>query len=100
MGALLPSVRGQPTAVATLQRALTSGRVHHAYLFDGPEGVGKGLAAFGLAQALVCERRAPGSATACGECSACKRAVPRADGRTAHPDVVVLGRGLYEPAQI
>lgn len=109
MTSLLSQVKAQPTAIATLERALTHGRVHHAYLFDGPDGVGKELAAFGLAQALVCERR-EGGPTACGECSACKRVLPRAGGsaaaadiqrgRPVHPDVMVLERGLYEPAQI
>ncbi|WP_394821210.1 ATP-binding protein [Pendulispora albinea] len=103
---ILGQVRSQPTAVATLERALATGRVHHAYLFDGPDGVGKELAAFGLAQALVCEVRgsspAAGAAPeACGECSACKRTSPReGHARPLHPDVVVLERGLYEPAQI
>jgi DNA polymerase-3 subunit delta' len=101
MGALLDTIQAQPTAVETLRRALVAGRVHHAYLFDGPEGVGKERAAFGLAQALVCERRPDGSADACGECRACVRAVPReGESRPVHPDVVVLERGLYEPASI
>jgi DNA polymerase-3 subunit delta' len=98
---LLETVLGQAAAVTTLRRALASGRVHHAYLFDGPDGVGKELAAFGLAQALVCETRAPGGDKACGACSACTRAAPRAEQRRpVHPDVVVLERALYEPAQI
>jgi DNA polymerase-3 subunit delta' len=100
---LLSSVLAQDTAIATLRRALRNDRVHHAYLFDGPDGVGKELAAFGLAQALVCERR--GNATApdeaCGTCSACGRAILREGQlRPVHPDIVVLERGLYEPAQI
>jgi DNA polymerase III subunit delta' len=95
---LLQAVRGQPTAIATLRRALCEGRVHHAYLFEGPDGVGKELTAFGLAQSLVCERRAEGSADACGACRACVRAAPRpGELRPVHPDVVVLARGLYEP---
>jgi DNA polymerase-3 subunit delta' len=99
--ALLATVLAQPTAVETLTRALERGRVHHAYLFDGPDGVGKERTAFGLAQALVCERRPPNGAQACGECRACARAVPRAgDSRPLHPDVVVLERGLYDPATI
>jgi DNA polymerase-3 subunit delta' len=98
---LLSTVLAQPTAVDTLRRAIASGRVHHAYLFDGPDGVGKERAAFGLAQALVCERRPAGSANACGACRACGRAVPRpGEGRPLHPDVVVLERGLYDPAAI
>jgi DNA polymerase-3 subunit delta' len=98
---LLQTVRSQATAVATLQRALAKERVHHAYLFEGPSGVGKERTAFGLAQALVCERRAEGMADACGECSSCRRAVPRpGEARPIHPDVVVLERGLYEPTSI
>lgn len=99
MPAYLDTVLGQPTALETLRRALASGRTHHAYLFDGPEGVGKERAAFGLAQCLVCER--PSSGLACGACSACVRAVPaQAGGLPLHPDIAVLGKGLYEAAQI
>src|SRR5580704_12602511 len=101
MTSLLSTVRAQPTAVDTLRRALAADRVHHAYLFDGADGVGKVRAALGLAQALVCERRAAGSADACGACRACVRAVPRpGERRPLHPDVIVLERGLYDPATI
>jgi len=84
---------GQEPAVATLRRALATGHVHHAYRFEGPSGVGKELLAFALAQALVCER-----GDGCGSCSACRRAVTLGsdDPRVPqHPDVVLLGRGLY-----
>lgn len=88
-------ILGQEPVVETLKRALSSGRVHHAYRFEGPPGVGKELAAFALAQTLVCER---GGAEACAVCSACKRAVTlSADAPHVpqHPDVVLLERGLY-----
>ncbi|MBX3205768.1 MAG: DNA polymerase III subunit [Labilithrix sp.] len=110
---LLSQVRAQEPALRTIDWALESGRVHHAYLFVGPDGVGKELAAFGLAQALVCERRGGdagpslfGAAEkppirACGTCSACTRTVPREDiRRPLHPDVVVVERGLYSAQQI
>jgi DNA polymerase-3 subunit delta' len=101
---LLSQVLAQDTAVTTLRRALSRDRVHHAYLFDGPEGVGKELAAFGLAQALVCEKRGEPDGLkneACAKCGACLRAVVREETRrTGHPDVVALERGLYEPAAI
>ena len=101
VASLLSTVQAQPTAVETLRRALAAGRVHHAYLLDGPDGVGKERTAFGLAQALVCERRPEGASEACGECRACLRAVPRpGDSRPLHPDVVVLERGLYDPTTI
>ena len=77
--------------------------MHHAYLFDGPDGVGKEMGAFGLAQALVCEYRGVTlpKDDACGVCKACVRAVPKEGaGRPVHPDVVVIERGLYEPGTI
>jgi DNA polymerase-3 subunit delta' len=101
--AALSTVLAQETSVATLRRALANDRVHHAYLFDGPDGVGKERAAFGLAQALVCEHRGVTlpKDEACGACSACTRALPREETRRpVHPDVVVLERGLYEPGAI
>jgi DNA polymerase-3 subunit delta' len=88
-------ILGQETALRTLGRALDTGHVHHAYRFEGPAGVGKELAAFALAQALVCE---VSGTRACGVCSACLRAVrlQEEDPRVpAHPDVVLLQRGLY-----
>lgn len=88
-------VLGQSIAVSTLRRALKGGRLHHALRFEGPEGVGKELCAFALAQALVC-REQPGDG--CGTCSACRRAVtlsPDAPRVPAHPDVVLVERGLY-----
>lgn len=90
-------ILGQPTAVETLRRALLSGRVHHAYRFEGPDGVGKELAAFALAQALVCPQK---PAIGCGECSACRRAVTLSTEEPQvpqHPDVVLVERGLYPP---
>ena len=88
-------ILGQDSAVQTLTRALESGHVHHAYRFEGPAGVGKERAAFALAQALVCELGGP---RACEKCSACQRAL-RISGEEphvpAHPDVILLQRGLY-----
>src|SRR5580704_13287229 len=98
---LLSTVLAQPTAVETLRRALRSGRVHHAYLFDGPDGVGKERAAMGLAEALLCERREAGDSEACGACAACVRVVVL-EGKALpkHPDLVLLERGLYPAAVI
>jgi len=92
-GVAFSQLLGQESAVATLERALASGRVHHAYRFEGPAGVGKELAAFALARALVCDRGG-----GCGACSACHRAVTLSGDEPhvpLHPDVVLLGRGLY-----
>ena len=63
------ALAGQERAVAALERALREGRVAHAYLFVGPEGVGKRTLALKLAQALNCE----GTERPCGECAPCRR---------------------------
>jgi DNA polymerase-3 subunit delta' len=98
---LLSTLLAQDTAVETLRRALSSGRVHHAYLFDGQDGIGKELAALGLAQALLCETRKEGASDACGHCSVCTRvAAVATGGSSTHPDLVILERGLYTPEQI
>lgn len=92
------SLLGQPTVVQTLSRALTGGHVAHAYRFEGPDGVGKELAAQRLAQALVCEREDP---LGCETCSACRRAVtfhPETPRVPQHPDVLFVQRGLYPPS--
>jgi DNA polymerase III subunit delta' len=92
-------ILGQPVAIDTLERAVATGRLHHAYRFEGPEGVGKERAAFALAQALVCTQA---GARACGACSACRRAVTLSSDEPRvpqHPDVVLVERGLY-PAGI
>jgi DNA polymerase-3 subunit delta' len=94
------TVLGQPSAIGTLERALRSGKVHHAYRFEGPNGVGKEMAAFAFAQALVCETPAPEGHVhqACARCSACTRAVSlsRDEPRLpVHPDIILLARGLY-----
>ncbi len=78
----LASVYGQQRAVDALRAALRGGSVHHAYLFAGPEGVGKELAAVGLAQALTCPDK---PLEGCGVCSSCTRIQ-----RGSHPDVLWL----------
>src|SRR5216683_1518984 len=78
----LSAVVGQERAIGALTAALEHRAIHHAYLFAGPEGVGKELAAVGLAQALVCPVK---PFIGCGTCNSCQRALHR-----NHPDVMWL----------
>ena len=48
-------IGGQESAIAILRNALRNGRLAHAYLFIGPEGVGKRLTALTLAKAMNCQ---------------------------------------------
>ncbi|HET6283119.1 MAG TPA: DNA polymerase III subunit delta' [Polyangia bacterium] len=75
----LGDVIGQDLATAGLRRAVAARHVPHAYLFEGPPGVGKRSAALGLAMALCCGAE-PGQG--CGICEVCRRI-----GAGLHPDV-------------
>ena len=59
----LAQIVGQPSAVAVLRRMLSTGRVPHALIFHGPQGIGKATTARAFAAALLCEA---GASDACG----------------------------------
>jgi len=67
-----------------LQRVIDSGRPAHAYVFTGPEGVGKGTAALEFAAALNCTA----VEKPCGACRPCRDTF---EGR--HPDVETVAPG-------
>lgn len=86
-------IRGQEAAVDQLRAALASGRVSHAYLFHGPEGTGRSLAAFEFARAINCGADRPDAeggypGDACGACLSCRRME-----HGTHPDFHVLDLG-------
>lgn len=79
----LSSIVGQPRALSHLTSALQNRRIHHAWLFAGPGGVGKETAARAFAAALLCH--GPDGIEACGHCTSCEKLQ-----RGVHPDFLVL----------
>jgi len=82
---------GQEKAKRLLSSSLMAGRIPHAYIFKGPEGVGKRLFARGVAAAINC--RDTKRLGACGVCSSCKKF-----RSMNHPDFLVVSpdRGVIK----
>lgn len=88
----LSSVLGQDHAVGILRNAVAADRVHHAWIFHGPRGVGKFTAALAFAALIMDPTSTPGLT---GEIA------PDPEGRVArllaagtHPDLHVITKEL------
>jgi DNA polymerase III subunit delta' len=77
-------ILGQSRVCQQLWAAVSADHLHHCYLFEGPQGVGKATVALRLAMAANCEGDAP--VAPCGTCGPCRLI---AEGR--HPDVIEVG---------
>ena len=91
---LLKKVRGQDQVDRLLSSSFSKGRLAHAYLFAGPEGVGRLTTALEMAAAWMCREEADGY---CGECKNCLRVF-----RFQHPDVrlTIPMMGSTDPKEI
>ncbi len=99
----LSDVEHQGAAQRLIQRAVLGRRVPHAYLFHGPDGVGKEKLAVGLAQLLLCSEPVvqdlEGEQTeaiglerlrvGCGQCEDCRAVAAR-----TQPDLHLVYRQL------
>jgi DNA polymerase-3 subunit delta' len=83
---------GQPHALDQLQRILRSGRIHHAWIFSGPRGVGKYTCAIELARILLDHEAAP-NARGDIEAKSTGHASHLIDAGT-HPDLHIIRKEL------
>ncbi len=91
-------VQHQDRAVRLIQRALFAERLPHAYLFHGPDGVGKETFARRLVNVLLCERpdesAGPDGAPQRLACGTCEDCLLCAAG--THPDLHLVYRQLIK----
>lgn len=82
----------QDRAIDILQRAFASGKWAHAYIFAGPEGVGKFKTAHEWAKLLLCKNPKENNfSEACGSCRSC-----RDFEAGSHPDFNYVYKELRE----
>ena len=107
-----PFLLGHEAAESALAVALAGGRLHHAWLITGPEGIGKATLAYRFARRLLAGRRRTGEPGA-GDLSAAQPADERPGGAGelaldpthpvfrrvaagAHADLITVERGYDE----
>src|SRR5438552_2064658 len=78
----LSAICGHERPLQVLRAAAAHGRLPHALLFAGPDGIGKRAVAVAVAAWLQCEA---GGAEACSVCAACRQIAAG-----THPDVRML----------
>jgi DNA polymerase III subunit delta' len=84
------NIVGHEHAINTLRRALAAQRVRHAYLFSGPEHIGKILLAQRFAQTLLCTGGPDANVAPqnpCNACLSCRKVM-----HSNHPDVHYISR--------
>ncbi|MGI6104638.1 MAG: ATP-binding protein [Raoultibacter sp.] len=76
MADVFEGIYGQPQVREFLRASIGGAKVSHAYLFTGPTGSNKTMAAYAFAQAILCPE------SGCQECDCCRRVMSK-----KHPDV-------------
>jgi len=90
-------VIGQEHVTVPLSNALSSGAIHHAYLFSGPRGCGKTSSARIMARSLNCEKGP--TPTPCGACQSCTDLVANGPGSIDVMELDAATHGLVDDAR-
>lgn len=86
---LFSDITGHRKIKDILLNLVNSNRVGHAYIFEGPAGVGRLSVAKAFANMMICEH--PQSVDSCGKCKSCSQCL---SGN--HPDIKIVTNQLYD----
>ncbi len=89
---MLSAVLGHNKVKNVLTVSVSENRVGHAYIFEGPRGVGRQAMAKEFAKLLLCEN--PDGGEPCGVCKNCTMC---ASGN--HPDLQIITNQLYDESK-
>jgi len=92
----MSSIVGHDRALATIQQSLQSGRVHHAWIFAGPPGIGKFTTAIEMARLLLDPSAGPTPSSGSGGryASDPESETSRLIDAGTHPDLHVVRKEL------
>ncbi|MBU0605353.1 MAG: DNA polymerase III subunit delta' [Candidatus Omnitrophica bacterium] len=76
-------IKGNDAVISFLIESSATGRVANAYIFSGPDGIGKKLSALAFAKAINC--LSPNEGVSCDKCPSCKKI-----DSSNHPDVFIV----------
>jgi DNA polymerase-3 subunit gamma/tau len=94
---IFADVIGQEHVTTPLSNALSSGNIHHAYLFSGPRGCGKTSSARIMARSLNCEKGP--TPNPCGICQSCRDLVANGPGSLDVIELDAATHGLVDDAR-
>ena len=82
---MFDDILGHENVKRGLLHATLTQHLHHAFLFIGPEGIGKGMLAKAFVQSWLCEKTTPQHLERCLSCHNCTRIAQQ-----IHPDVIEI----------
>lgn len=89
---MLSAVTGHNKVKNVLTVSVSENRVGHAYIFEGPRGVGRQTTAKEFAKLLLCEN--PQNGEPCGVCKNCAMCAAG-----SHPDLQIVTNQLYDESK-